>query len=467
MTGDAVFFDFPLIGLVIYPEGAALPLAVLSAVLVVLARRRNSAPRAPLDSRLDPRCARDDRRDRARRRRRVPRGRWHRRAVHSTLGGTPGFSGVYALAIAMLALTVTAACWALVRRWGSAAGAYAGVLVVWAMLALFVELEGARARASFSCGRCSPPLLRYYSSRAERLAKIVSLWVATIIAMALLVPIIYSIGLVLLGLTGGGGVVMAVLIPLLVMLLAPQFEPIVGERRWRVTLGALAVTIVFFAFGAITVRNSIDHPVSSLLVYAADADASDAWLVTPVSLEKRGSWSDSALGASQQILVPGRHPAAGAPPAWLTNVLGEELRVAVRAAPRVSLTAPTATVLSDSTTEAGRRLALRIVSAPGTMTLDIRSVGGAVLSASVDGRAIDTTRYRRACRKWELSYSAPPDSGFLLALTLPRGAKAVLELNAQSAGIAPVAGLRIPPRPDDVVPLQIGDVTDVYRKLTF
>jgi hypothetical protein len=112
-------------------------------------------------------------------------------------------------------------------------------------------------------------------------------------------------------------------------------------------------------------------------------------------------------------------------------------------------------------------LTLRIVSAPGTLNVDMRSVNGRVLAAAVDGRVIDTTRYRRSAPQWTLSYAAPPDSGFLLALTIPRGAKITLELGAQTAGIPSLAGLNIRARPDDVVPVQAGDQTDIYRRVTF
>ena len=97
----------------------------------------------------------------------------------------------------------------------------------------------------------------------------------------------------------------------------------------------------------------------------------------------------------------------------------------------------------------------------------MRSVGGTVLSASVDGRVVDTTRYRHKTSHWTLSYAAPPDSGFTLALTMPRAAGITLEISAQTAGIAPLAGVSIPKRPDDVVPIQSGDQTDVYRRVTF
>ena len=465
VTGNAVFFDFPMLGLVLYPEGAAIPLAVASAVLVVIAlaaiRRRErrwirdlilGVLATIIATALGGGAA-------------YLAGLGMTR-IHVALGGTPAFSGVYAVAITLLALAITSACWALARRWGSAAGTHGGTLIVWALLALFVSWKAPGASFFLLWPLVAASLAALLESRRDWIAE-ASLWIATIIALSLLVPIIHSIGVVLLGLTGGGGVVMGVLIPLLALLIAPQFEVIVGDRRWRATLGVLAATILVFAVGAITVRNSVDHPMPSVLVYAADADARDAWLVEPASLEKRSAWSASALGASPQIMTPERHSASSAPPSWLTNVFGEEMRVAVHPAPRIPLVGPVATIIADSTTDAWRRLTLRVVAAPGTLNVDMRTVNARVLTASVDGRRIDTTRYRRRTPQWTLSYAAPPDSGFTLALTVPRGNKVTLELGAQSAGIAPIQGLNIPARPQDVVPVQSGDQTDVFRRVTF
>jgi hypothetical protein len=375
-------------------------------------------------------------------------------------------SGTYAIAITLLALALTAGCWALARRWGSEVGTHAGALIVWTILTLFVSWKAPGASFFLLWPLVAASVALLLESRRDSIAT-ASLWIATVVAMALLVPIIYSIGVVFLGLTDGGGVVMGALIPLLAMLIAPQVDAIVGERRWRATLGVLAAALLFFAAGAITVRNSATHPIPSILVYAADADASDAWLVSPASLSKRSAWSADALGASRQLIKPGRALVAGSPPAWLTNVFGEELPVVVRPAARISLTGPVATVISDSTSEAGRRLTLRIVPAPGTLNVDMRSVEGRVLAAAIDGRVIDTTRFRRSTAQWALSYAAPPDSGITLALTMPRGAKLTLEIGAQTAGLPPLTTPSIPPRPDDVVPIQSGDQTDVYRRVTF
>ena len=464
-TGDAVFFDFPVLGLVLYPESAALPLAVFSAVLVAITlfaiRRRErrwirdlilGVLATIIATALGGGAA-------------YLAGLGMTR-IHSTLGGTPAWSGTYAVAITLLALTMTAACWALVRRWGSEAGTHVGALIVWAILTLFVSWKAPGASFFLLWPLLAASVAALLESRQDWIAA-ASLWIATLIAMALLVPIIYSIGVILLGLTSGGGVAMGLLVPLLAVLLAPQLEAIAGERRWRATLGVLSATILMFVAGAIFVRNSAAHPVPSILTYAVDAEANDAWLVTPAAFDKPGSWSAAALGSSRQTMTPGQQSASGGPPSWLTNVFGRDLPVAVRSVPRISLTGPVATVIGDSTTDAGRRLVLRILSAPGTLNVNMRSVGGTVLAASVDGREIDTTRYRRKSAHWTLAYAAPPDSGFTLALTMPRDSKIALELSAQSAGIGPLTDVEIPPRPDDVVPIQGGDQTDIYRRVTF
>ncbi|MEO8879903.1 MAG: M28 family peptidase [Gemmatimonadaceae bacterium] len=465
VTGDAVFFDFPLLGVVFYPEGAARPLAIVGAILVVIAlislRRREShwirdlilgVLATIVATALGGGAA-------------LLAGMEMTR-VHASLGGTPGFSALYAVAIALLALTVAAACWALVRRWGSAAGTHAGALIVWAILTLYVSWKFPGASFLFVWPLIAASIASPSAARTDAGASI-SLWIATFIAMALLVPVIYSIGLILLGLTTGGSVIMGVLIPLLAWVIVPQFDAIAGNRRWRATLGLLAATILLFVVGAATVRNTVDHPVPSLLVYAEDADASDAWLVAPAELARPRSWSASALGTTAQIITPSKVPAAGSPPAWLDRVFGRELRTMVRSVPRIALAAPTATVIADSTTAKGRRLSLRIVSAPLTQEVEMRAAEGVVLAAAIDGRTIDTTRYRRPTPKWAMSYAAPPDSGFVLELTMPSGGKLELELTSESAWTAPIAGVSIPPRPQNVVPVQGGDQTMDYRRLTF
>ena len=76
------------------------------------------------------------------------------------------------------------------------------------------------------------------SPRGNSIATI-SPWIATFVATSIMVPVLFLIGLILLGLTTGGGVVMGVLIPLLAFLIVPTFDAIVGVRRWRAAVGAV------------------------------------------------------------------------------------------------------------------------------------------------------------------------------------------------------------------------------------
>ena len=131
--------------------------------------------------------------------------------------------------------------------------------------------------------------------------------------------------------------------------------------------------------------------------------------------------------------------------------------------PRASVPGPSGTIERDSATATGRRIGIRIRPMPGTLSIAVRSVGGRVVTASVDGRAIDRSRYRQAERGWFLDYAAPPDSGFILDLLVPTDSIPTLDLVAQQAGLPSIPGHRVPPRPPHVLPSQTGDVTLVHR----
>jgi hypothetical protein len=141
-TGDAVFFDVPIVGLVLYPEEWALPITFVALALVMAALLR-------LAHRVE---------------------RWGRdvalgalvtlvstalgtgaalvtgnliASVHESMGwgGAPAFRGVYTAALAILALAIALACWAIVRRWTSVAGAHVGALVVWSVITIVIALK--------------------------------------------------------------------------------------------------------------------------------------------------------------------------------------------------------------------------------------------------------------------------------------------------------------------------------------
>jgi hypothetical protein len=446
VTRDAVFFDLPLTGLIVYSEAWALPITLVGIALVVVA------------------LIRLPRRDR----------QWIRGLalgaggmlvsivvaaclsyvvamtisnLHQSmsLGGTPEFRGIYTAAIGLLAATVAFACWALVRRWATVESAHLGALVVWAIVTWFVtvRLPGVSFMLAW-------PLI--FGALVAVLGGPIALWMATIVGAALIVPIAHAVSGVLLGVTGPGGIAAAILVSLLAWLLAPQLEVMNASSGWRTAGTALLATVLLIGAGLVTVRSSPEHPVPSQLAYAHDADSTDGWLVAggPLASELAATTTDGPR-----------------PPAWLTRQFGGGSRAFTYArGPRAELDAPTVTTLVDSALGNGRHLVLRVRAAAGTGDISIRANAPLVLRATVDGRPIDTSRYRAKPVSWRLEYSAPPDSGFTLALDLAPG-ELTLDLVARSAGLPQLNGVRLPARADDVVTAQRGDFTAVHRTVRF
>ena len=79
--------------------------------------------------------------------------------------------------------------------------------------------------------------------------------------------------------------------------------------------------------------------------------------------------------------------------------------------------------------------------------------------------SVQSGRYRRAPTSLALPFIAPSDSGFTLDVELPRDSALSLQLTATASGLPSIPGLVIPPRPDDVVPIQNGDVTVRFRRV--
>ena len=95
----------------------------------------------------------------------------------------------------------------------------------------------------------------------------------------------------------------------------------------------------------------------------------------------------------------------------------------------------------------------------------MRAAGARVLASSIDGRAVDTTRYRRSSPTWTMTYAAPPDSGLTVALALPAGADPGLELVQWTSGLPALPDQPLPLRPIGVAPAHSGDGTAVFRKV--
>jgi hypothetical protein len=133
----------------------------------------------------------------------------------------------------------------------------------------------------------------------------------------------------------------------------------------------------------------------------------------------------------------------------------------------VPLGAPSASLIRDTLINGARQVVLRVIAPAGTTGLVMRARGAKVLSSSIDGRVVDTTRYRHRERDWVMQYWAVPDTGAIVALSIPAGGHIEFDLAARRPGIPSVPGVTIPPRPPYVVPSQTGDVNIVYRQACY
>lgn len=455
-TGDAVFFELPVLGLVVYSEKWAILLALFAAALavVVIIRSRRESTRFGRDVVLGAAAT-------------IGAVVLSGAAaylvglilslLHTKLpwGGAPAWSPVYWAAVATLSLAISTACYVAVRRRGSVAGLHAGALLIWTLLSLATAAIAPGCSYLFTWPVLVVALAALFrNGRGLLTGKGIAMCIAALATAAVPIPIAYLIGAVFLGVTSTGGIATAVIIGLIAWLFVPLLEILCDGARWSTPLICTAAAIVLVGIGALTVRTSDVHPVPSRLIYAVDADSSDAWLASRASAARTNAWIRAALAPFAQG------------PEWIAHFFLGAAAVVARRVPALPLPQPVINILSDSTTNDARQLSLRVQGSARTTALGMRVTDAPVISATIDGLAIDTTRYRVHTREWTLWYWAPSDSGALLSVIVPAGSTPKLEILAYSLGIPTLPGITIPPRPANVVPVQSGDVTIVLRRVS-
>lgn len=422
-TGDAVFFDLPLIGLVVYPTWLAIPLAIVVLVLFILVART---------------LGRD-----------MLYGFGAMLAALVVSGGAAMFvrlrapamwSGWYGLVVVLAAIAINASVYLALR--GKRSGAYAGALLVWLVLCVTTSLMLPGVSYMFTW-----PLI--FALVAERSRRRAAQWIAAGFTVILLAGFTYATSIVMLGVSGTGAIALAVLTALVTWLVAPLVEQMFDD--WRAplkTLLPLAVAVLVVAL--VVVKQTPDHPARSSLVYAENANTGDAFFG---SYSSREPWTHGVLGA------------AARGPDWTTTLIGSTAPLFGHAVPAASVAGPTMTYIRDTILDGARRVIVRVNAPAGTTAVFVHVVGEHVVRAAIDARVVDTTHFRRASRDWTTEFWNVPDSGAVLSLAIPVGHKLDLEVAARRPGLP--AGLNVPARPGNVVPSQIGDVSIVYRRASF
>lgn len=404
-TGDAVFFDIPFVGLVVYPKRWALPIALVAlglvvAVVVGLRRREERVMRgvaAGIAGAL---------------------GATLLAAVGAALlargivllhaatgwGGAPEWRGIYFGALAAFVIAVATAAWAFVRRWATATAAHAGGLVAWALLAVTVTVIAPGASYVFAwplLAMASATLIIQHASIRVVHAAAALLSAGAVLVM--LVPLVYLLGDAL-GASMAGAAAAALLAALGVWLVAAYLEVLTTPRRWLLPTAAMGLAAVLLVAGAVIVRPSRAFPTRS-------------------------------------------------------NIVRE---VSVNTAGAAAL--PDAEIVRDSVAAGQRHLTL-LVRAPASAHRVQMSARARVAGAAIDGRIVDTTRYRRSAARWTMGYAAPPDSGFLVSLLVPAAEPITVELSARVAGVPAGVNAATERGGAHAVPSARGDATLLHRTL--
>ena len=464
VSGDAIFFDAPFIGIVSYPETWGVPMALLVTLLVVgfvviTARNETHWGRGLLLGAAGMLVATGVGAAVG-----AKLGEWITALHHATgWDGAPEWRGIYAGAIALMALATAAASWAMMRRWSSALALHCGALLLWVVLVMITTLRLPGPSYLFVWPLCAVAVAGLVNARSpDGPAALVARWVATAVAASLLIPVIQLTGGYSLPLDGPGAIAVGALVPMLAWLLAPQLEALGGERRWRSAGLILVASAVLLAQGLVTVRRSGDHPTAENLTYVTTADADSAWLMAPITAMRDGSYSASVLGPTPRLLTS--LTGADSSIAWVRAAIGSAQGFALRSVPRTISDAPDVAIVTDSIIGERRRLTLRFTAPHDTRI--VRATGAAFISLlAIDGRTIDGSRYRRKPSALAITFTAPPDSGFTAVVELPADSAVALRVIALSSGLPEMSTRRVPRRPEGVVAIQNGDVTVRYRRV--
>jgi hypothetical protein len=424
-TGDAVFFDFPLLGLVVYPQALAVPFAILALLFAgfTIRPRRREALIASLGllAAMIVSCA---------------------IGTMIVLSGPARWSGLWATAIVLLMLAVNTLAMHVTKRWST--DARGGALVVWAVLTAVSCLWVPGASYLFLW-----PFV--FATIAARWPRPITEWLSAAVTIFVLVGGTYGTSVVLLGLAGAGVLLIAINTSQITWALSPLVAKVQNGARFGGAPYLAGAAVVVGLIAAVAVRPSAAHPTPSTLVYVERANDTSAVLA---ATDPDDAWARGVVGA---------HTTSAA---WIQNAAGSRRAIA-RDVARIPLDMPTATLLRDTIIANARRVVFRVNVPQGTTAVRVEATGAPVSRTAIDARVVDTTRFRFHPATWTTVLWAVPDSGMVVSLTVPLGRHLDISMTAHRPGLPAIPGMSIPARPSSVAPNQRGDETVLVARTTF
>ncbi|MFI9510251.1 M20/M25/M40 family metallo-hydrolase [Nocardia sp. NPDC052566] len=309
---------------------------------------------------------------------------------------------LYYLAIIVLSAAVVGAWFAVARKVFSASAAAAGMLCCVAVL-------GAAAAALAPAAAQALVVPAFFATVGVLATFVVpERWQLPVLTV-FLVPAAISLGgywsAAQTGITSTPFLVAPAVVLLGGLLLLTLAKAWPARRGWAIPLTTLTLAAALAAAGLVVDRFDDEHPMSSQLIYALDADRNEAQWLSKVQPDR---WTDGFVGATA--------PEAQFATLWPTAV-------ASGPASAQSLPRPTAEILSDTTESGQRTVRLRLHTLRGATILGLR-YDTAPRTLRVAGRDLNPVPTKG------FSFSAPPAEGIEVEITAPAGPLALHVLDS-------------------------------------
>ncbi|MBV1850748.1 M28 family peptidase [Catellatospora tritici] len=342
--------------------------------------------------------------------------------------------GWYRAALTGAALLAAAGWWLLMRRRLGAAALSAGGLTWLGLLGLALALLAPGASYLFSL-----PVLVSAVAGGVALARptLVPWWpiavqvgaLATLLVTAPVVALLHpALGLAL-------GAAPAALIALLAVPALPLLDLLVPRRAGLVAAVAAVTVAALLAAGLVTDPVDADHPRPSHLLYAYDADSGTARWLSPDATPD--AWTTGYLTGRVESVEP----------QFPTLVGGLLSDYHTGPAPTIALAPPELAIKPGATGAGSVVFTLRSTRSAGVLSFHVATDGPQPVAATVDGVEVpvDGAPARPGKWGWGFEFHALPSEGIEVRLRFAGSGPVTVRVTDRTDGFGDVPGLR--PRP--------------------
>jgi hypothetical protein len=347
---------------------------------------------------------------------------------------------LYLFAFTALAIAIGAALQVLFRKKARSSDLTMGALILWLILALLSSLflPGFSYLLTWPALFCALALgWVFLKDPVERG------WQRVLVPCAGVVPavVIYSASVYIMFVFAPTAMIAIpiLFVALLLGLLVPQLDLLIGKRGWRFPAGALLVAFGFLISGSLTVRFDAKHPRPTSIAYLIDGDSGKAvWFSQAAGVD---SWTEQFF--TEEV----EHGTLGE---LIPLAIDARMPVITGRAPSLAIDAPVVEVLADQTSGGVRKLRLKLRStrkAP-VITMDIEP-GGAVRAAAIEAWR---TANESSGDAWGMIYYAAPPQGIEITLEIDPAQPLRIVVSDQSRELPDIPGRPFRPRPVEMIP---------------